>query len=217
MSTEAQINANRENARKSTGPRTEEGKQISSRNAVRHGLSGRIGLLTDEDRLLYAARHERLIREMQPVTLVEEDLVHTIADSQWQINQYRVYDQQVRQDLQIEEAGLTAAQAIRKDLETKNVLDKLARYLALHTRNLYQAIREFDLRKKTRLAAVRAEAIQEYEAQTGTVFNPKNHGVTVPNGFDLQHCLPFVILEAIRAEIRERQPAPEPVPMPQAA
>jgi hypothetical protein len=36
--TEAQINANRENAQKSTGPRTAEGKAASSRNGLKHGL-----------------------------------------------------------------------------------------------------------------------------------------------------------------------------------
>ena len=38
MSSQAQIAANRANAQLSTGPRTEEGKAASSRNAYRHGL-----------------------------------------------------------------------------------------------------------------------------------------------------------------------------------
>jgi len=39
MATEKQILANRQNAKRSTGPRTAAGKAISSRNAFRHGLS----------------------------------------------------------------------------------------------------------------------------------------------------------------------------------
>jgi len=38
MSTKTQINANRQNAQKSTGPQTDEGKAVVSQNAVRHGL-----------------------------------------------------------------------------------------------------------------------------------------------------------------------------------
>jgi hypothetical protein len=43
MATPAQIEANRRNARKSTGPRTAAGKAASSRNAVTHGLTASIG------------------------------------------------------------------------------------------------------------------------------------------------------------------------------
>jgi hypothetical protein len=39
MATEQQISANRANAKRSTGPKTEKGRDASSRNAVRHGLS----------------------------------------------------------------------------------------------------------------------------------------------------------------------------------
>ena len=48
MTTQRQIDANRENARKSTGPTTEEGKIRSRRNAVKHGLAGKGIVLPDE-------------------------------------------------------------------------------------------------------------------------------------------------------------------------
>ena len=49
MATEAQIAANIENAKKSTGPRTNEGKERSRMNALDHGLTARLALLPDED------------------------------------------------------------------------------------------------------------------------------------------------------------------------
>ena len=49
MATEAQINANRRNAQKSTGPRSPEGKAATSRNALKHGLCAEKHLLVDED------------------------------------------------------------------------------------------------------------------------------------------------------------------------
>ncbi len=51
MASASQINANRENAKKSSGPTTEEGKQTSSRNALKHGLAsnGDFYLLENED------------------------------------------------------------------------------------------------------------------------------------------------------------------------
>ncbi len=42
MTTAAQLEANRRNALRSTGPRTEQGKRRSSMNATRHGFTGRL-------------------------------------------------------------------------------------------------------------------------------------------------------------------------------
>ena len=48
MATEKQIAANRENAKRSTGPKTAAGRLRSSRNAVRHGLSCPLDLAMSE-------------------------------------------------------------------------------------------------------------------------------------------------------------------------
>ncbi len=49
MTTEAQIKANQENAKKSTGPTSIEGKQRSSMNAITHGIFAKIPLLPGEN------------------------------------------------------------------------------------------------------------------------------------------------------------------------
>ena len=50
MATEAQINANRRNSHKSTGPQTAEGKAAVSHNAVKHGLFAHEAVIRGEDR-----------------------------------------------------------------------------------------------------------------------------------------------------------------------
>ena len=67
MTSARQIQANRRNALKSTGPSSEEGKQESRRNAVRHGLTAEtvIGALEDaEDYKAFEPHHCRLRRRI---------------------------------------------------------------------------------------------------------------------------------------------------------
>ena len=54
MASEKQLLANIENAKKSTGPRTEAGKKRSSLNALRHGLTGQVVILPREDIAAFA-------------------------------------------------------------------------------------------------------------------------------------------------------------------
>jgi hypothetical protein len=63
---EAQKIANRKNAQLSTGPKTEEGKSRSRRNALKHGLTGEGVALPDEDAAEVASRFEELEAELQP-------------------------------------------------------------------------------------------------------------------------------------------------------
>ena len=85
--TEAQVNANRENAKKSTGPRTAEGKAASSRNRLLHGLRANKHILVDEDDpedflILLKDLYDRF----QPAGDGEERLVLRIANDQWRLD-----------------------------------------------------------------------------------------------------------------------------------
>jgi len=64
----AQLAANRANALKSTGPKTPEGKVISRRNGLKHGLTGEGVALPDEDAAEVERRFARLEAEMDPRT-----------------------------------------------------------------------------------------------------------------------------------------------------
>ena len=66
MSTAAQIAANRANAQHSTGPRTEEGKAASSRNACRHGLFTAIASLSPAERDRFDSFHTHYAEMYQP-------------------------------------------------------------------------------------------------------------------------------------------------------
>jgi hypothetical protein len=78
MATDAQIAANRRNARRSTGPRTPEGKARSSRNHLIHGLLAK-GLIEGESPDELLAIHEDFRAQFDPQTLAENALVERAA------------------------------------------------------------------------------------------------------------------------------------------
>jgi hypothetical protein len=85
MTTQAQLNANRQNAQKSTGPRTPEGKRISARNSTAHGLRSTCVLIASDDPAQYQAFHSALMDELAPVGATEYLLADRIAALHWQL------------------------------------------------------------------------------------------------------------------------------------
>jgi len=83
---EKQLNANRENAKKSTGPTSEEGKDICRRNACRHYLTGQVSTMTEEDRAAYNGRLHALIDDMKPQGALELTLVQSVAHGFWRLS-----------------------------------------------------------------------------------------------------------------------------------
>ncbi len=87
MSTAAQINANRENAKLSTGPVTAAGSARSSQNAVRHGLTGQTLVLTPEEAESYSEHVTQYMARFEPADHYQRQLVQDLADSDWGIHQ----------------------------------------------------------------------------------------------------------------------------------
>ncbi|MBV9033566.1 MAG: hypothetical protein JO182_03645 [Acidobacteriaceae bacterium] len=83
---ERRLAANRANAQLSTGPRTEQGKAISSLNAVKTGLCGHAVLLADEEQARAYREHvERVFTWWEPDNVEEHALVQALADTQWRL------------------------------------------------------------------------------------------------------------------------------------
>src|SRR4051794_14285570 len=80
-----QIEANRRNARQSTGPITDEGKLRSRRNAVRHGLTAETVISALEDAEDYSAFEAAVTADYDPHSAVERELVLRLASLLWRI------------------------------------------------------------------------------------------------------------------------------------
>jgi hypothetical protein len=83
MTSLRQIEANRRNALKSTGPKTEPGKEQSRRNAYRHGLTAETVIARLEDLEDYKAFEATIIADCDPETAVERELVLRLASLLW--------------------------------------------------------------------------------------------------------------------------------------
>src|SRR2546427_4555107 len=85
MTSFRQIEANRYNALRSTGPKTEDGNRRSRQNAVRHGLTSETVIVALEDVEDYRGFEAAIIADYDARTAVERELVLRLASLLWRI------------------------------------------------------------------------------------------------------------------------------------
>jgi hypothetical protein len=85
MASEAQRAANRRNAEKSTGPKTEAGKAVVAGSALKHGLTADKVVCFDERWEDFMASHAALRDALDPQDAFEEQLVERIALCAWRL------------------------------------------------------------------------------------------------------------------------------------
>ena len=85
MTSDKQLQANRKNALKSTGPKTPEGKAAVRQNALKHGLLSQDILLPGEDKAAFEELNETLRAELEPVGELENQLVDRIVATFWRL------------------------------------------------------------------------------------------------------------------------------------
>ena len=85
MSTQEQTNANRQNAQSSTGPKTPEGKAISSQNAIKNGFFAKNDVISGEDLAAYEEHRQDFYDEYVPLTPTECVLTQRIASLSWRL------------------------------------------------------------------------------------------------------------------------------------
>jgi hypothetical protein len=98
MATQAQIKANRQNAKKSTGPKTAGGKAAVSQNAVKHGLFANL-VVTGETEAEYAAFHGELLAELDPRGVMELLLAERVVSLWWRLIRAERMQNEVIEDM----------------------------------------------------------------------------------------------------------------------
>jgi hypothetical protein len=92
MASIRQIEANRRNALKSTGPRTQNGKMNSRPNAVRHGLTAETVVLPIEDAEDYNSFEAAIVLDYDAQSAVERELVLRLASLLWRLRRATVIE-----------------------------------------------------------------------------------------------------------------------------
>ena len=170
MTTAAQIQANRTNARKSTGPRTPEGKEKASQNALKHGLRAKQAVIPGEDPGEFEEHREEMLAELAPAGAVQTMLAERIVHLSWRLRraervQNAVFDTLYAREVDYEPsrhrhvpAGSSApanpdgdwvlGRTIIADFANCPVLDRLLTYERRIESSLYKAMRELERLKR---------------------------------------------------------------------
>jgi hypothetical protein len=129
MATPAQIAANRLNARKSTGPRTEAGKSVARFNALKHSLDAESVIIPGEDPEAYQALFDAYHREWDPSTPTETFHVETMIRADWTRIRLRRVEAQLHRTLLAESSGDLAA-ALLSESPAAKLLLRIQRQIA---------------------------------------------------------------------------------------
>jgi hypothetical protein len=92
LASDRQIEANRRNARRSSGPRTPEGKAASRGNAVTHGLTARNIFLKGEDPGEYRRLNEAATAHLKPEGVLEQELVARMVSVFWRLRRVPAFE-----------------------------------------------------------------------------------------------------------------------------
>jgi len=154
MATEAQIEANRANAQKSTGPRTPEGKALVSQNAITHGLLARAGVIPGEEEHEFAAHREGLRQQLRPGSPLEEVLAQRVVDLSWRLQRaardqelayaalYEKYIEDQPEPPEPDAWPTALGRMLVDDFCGKAVLERLQRYERRIESGYYKALKE---------------------------------------------------------------------------
>jgi hypothetical protein len=156
MASAAQILSNRVNAQSSTGPQTEAGKQRSSLNSFKHGLTSSKVVLPGEDPAEYDAFRAGILEECAPANSTEQILAEELSAAGWRLNRARAVETEVLKKLMGEKASSNAALAT-VFLEKPKEFERLQRYLTSIERAYYRALNKLEKLQKERRA-------EEYKA-----------------------------------------------------
>jgi hypothetical protein len=145
MASPAQIEANRQNAQKSTGPKSPEGKAAVAQNAVRHGLTAAAPLIAGEDPAAYEQFRDQLHDELVPKGPMEIMLADRILELAWRLKRAGRIQIGTFDALTADQSPdtVTLGRIAVSDFSSNKVLDRLLVHERRIEHSLYKTMLEF--------------------------------------------------------------------------
>jgi hypothetical protein len=210
MPSAQQIEANRQNSQSSTGPITEEGKQISSLNATRHGFTGQSLMLSPEEKAPYEAHVQAFLAHYGPANALETNLAQQLADAHWSLHQIFVQQSNLFSLMSATTVQLAAAndavataaalQPLTRSLNTLGIYEQRRRRIAAALEVQLKAAIEAREEAEQRRLTEAAKLYMTFKAK-GETFIPADFG------FDcsLAQVIDFVEGQSLAAEFQNFQ------------
>lgn len=171
MVTQKQIQANQQNAQKSTGPKSDAGKAVAKMNAITHGLTAEAVVIKDEDPAVFAQLRDDLICEFAPKSTTEFQLVERAAGLLWRLrrvpqieaslmelnrmeteftdidSRYDFTSWALRDRDNDERSRVALGRAFTRGAESQDIISKLTRYEKSLVGMLNDTLKQFDQQK----------------------------------------------------------------------
>jgi hypothetical protein len=192
MVTAAQVQANRLNAQKSTGPRTPAGKEKASQNALKHGLLAREAVIQGEDLEEFELYRQWMLEELAPAGPVEALLAERVVGLSWRLRRAerlqnaafaaldegtptpllaaqheewkRLKGREWEQGISgVVDENLALSRVVVEDFAEARVLDRLLMYERRIESSLYRTMAELRRERQARVAAAAPEEASRSE------------------------------------------------------
>ena len=213
MPSDKQLKANQENAKKSTGPTTEAGKRRSSLNAVRHGLTGQVVVLPEEEIEAYTQFSAPIAEGLETVGALEIQLAAMYTGFLWRINRAASVEdnmfglghmEQVAENLNIDHPeahnAATHAKTFRNEYKAFDRIGIYTQRLVNNANKILKQLKDIQAERRSREREEMTEAARLYQfhRMQEQTFNPTE------NGFD---CSVDQIRQHIRRETLKKHSA----------
>jgi len=177
---------NRANAQNSTGPRTTAGKQRSSLNALRHGLTGQTVVVPSDDSRAYERHCKEFLDQYQPKNKTETQLTQTVADLSWRLNRITAIEANLfanhsnNADAENNQvyAAVDVSEVFRQQSQVMNNLSMYERRLSGRFKDALKQLREIQAERVAQesLDMFDAANILQMHKKKGISYNPMEDG-----------------------------------------